>query len=260
MRYGSIYLIENKVNGKKYVGQTIFTVDVRWNNHIKGPKKSAVAKAIQKYGVDNFNFIELCSSTNEEYLNELEVSFIKEFKCYGSYGYNMTFGGDASKGKFTPEVRKKMSLAKLGKKRGPRKDNQSGSSRVKTQQHAQRLEDETTNVEYNSSTSPRLPSKYELLKPRILEMYLNFNSSPYIAKQLNLDKSQILRYLKKWGALRSISEAYSIRNKKRYRILDETKKQICVDFLSGLNLNDLNKKYKISQKRISLVLKEENIV
>lgn len=260
MRYGSIYLIENKVNGKKYVGQTIFTVDVRWNNHIKGPKKSAIAKAIQKYGVDNFNFIELCSSTNEEYLNELEVSFIKEFKCYGSYGYNMTFGGDASKGKFTPEVRKKMSLAKLGKKRGPRKDNQSGSSRVKTQQHAQRLGTETAKAECNVPTSPRYPSKYENLKDEIIKMYDNFNSSYEIAEALNLDKSHTLRYLKKWGKARTMSQAYTIRNKKRYQLSQDIIEKIITDFQNNISRKEIATRYKISPGRVTVILKDRNIV
>ncbi|MBK7281451.1 GIY-YIG nuclease family protein [Candidatus Aalborgicola defluviihabitans] len=38
--YGCIYLITNKVNGKKYVGQTIQRVSVRWSAESMGqPRK-----------------------------------------------------------------------------------------------------------------------------------------------------------------------------------------------------------------------------
>ena len=44
---GFIYLITNNVNGKQYVGQTIQTIQKRWNSHVgKYGKRQMEDKAI----------------------------------------------------------------------------------------------------------------------------------------------------------------------------------------------------------------------
>lgn len=253
MRYGSIYLIKNKVNGKKYVGQTIFSVDVRWKSHISSDK-SVVSKAIKKYGLENFEFIELCSAKTEIDLNELESYFIKLYDSAGLNGYNLTLGGDASCGKFTKEVRLKMRMAKLGKKRKDIHANQSGSSK-EIFEHAQRLEGETENVN-NPSTSSRQPcvSKYELNKEEIISLYNENKSSYFIAKKLNLDKSHICRYLKKWEVLKSQSKAASIRNTTRYEISEFLKNKILERYRETKNISRVSRELGISRKTVYRVL------
>lgn len=94
-----IYCVTNKKNGKKYVGQSN-NVFSRWNEHVKlaysndEKRKSAIHKAILKYGVESFIFeiLELC--TLDE-LNDLEMFYIKEFKELGYSLYNLTDGGDS---------------------------------------------------------------------------------------------------------------------------------------------------------------------
>lgn len=92
-----IYKIENKINGKVYIGKTLLTPEERWKVHLRDCKKIDISnrplyKAFQKYGVDNFSLstIEECS---EEIVNEREIFWIE---VYGSfkYGYNATLGGD----------------------------------------------------------------------------------------------------------------------------------------------------------------------
>ena len=54
---GYIYLIENKINGKKYVGCTIYTIEYRFQEHIKTINKfpnRPLYRAMKKYGVNNF--------------------------------------------------------------------------------------------------------------------------------------------------------------------------------------------------------------
>ena len=36
---GSVYLIENKINHKVYIGKTYLTIKERWKEHIKESKK-----------------------------------------------------------------------------------------------------------------------------------------------------------------------------------------------------------------------------
>lgn len=90
-----IYKIENKINGHVYIGQSQ-NIFKRWSVH--GNKNKAnncnmvIAKAITKYGVENFKFeiLELC--TKEE-LNTKEIYWISVYDSYKK-GYNSTTGGD----------------------------------------------------------------------------------------------------------------------------------------------------------------------
>ena len=53
-----IYRHTNKVNGKRYVGQTVDTVDGRWKEHVSASRQGRGARvfgaAIRKYGADAF--------------------------------------------------------------------------------------------------------------------------------------------------------------------------------------------------------------
>ena len=53
MGIGYIYLITNKINGKKYVGKTTTSIEERWREHCKPCNgiRSGIDGAIQKYGI-----------------------------------------------------------------------------------------------------------------------------------------------------------------------------------------------------------------
>ena len=50
---GCIYMYTNKINGMKYVGQTICKLSKRHNEHIKRDN-SYIDMALRKYGEDTF--------------------------------------------------------------------------------------------------------------------------------------------------------------------------------------------------------------
>ena len=92
--YCGIYKIENLLNNKIYIGQSI-DIFFRWKAHCynhNSNKVLAIDKAIQKYGKENFSFqiIELCS---QEQLNTQEIYYIEKFNTYFGDGYNCTQGG-----------------------------------------------------------------------------------------------------------------------------------------------------------------------
>lgn len=96
----SIYIIENKENGKRYVGKTTISNPYdRWRQHKYNAKSSynpmAISDAISKYGIDNFTFyvIETC---DDEVVNERETYWINKFDTYRN-GYNSTLGGEGVK-------------------------------------------------------------------------------------------------------------------------------------------------------------------
>lgn len=69
---GRVYLIENQVNGKKYVGKTYLTIEQRWLMHKKDSYRKAyenrpLYNAMRKYGIKNFSIslIEECENIEE---------------------------------------------------------------------------------------------------------------------------------------------------------------------------------------------------
>lgn len=95
---GSIYLIENKVNGKKYVGCTIYSIQHRFQEHIKTISKCLnrpLYQAMKKYGVQNFS-IALLENCDEAILSEREIYWIEKLDTYKN-GYNATLGGEGRK-------------------------------------------------------------------------------------------------------------------------------------------------------------------
>lgn len=92
-----IYKITNKINGKVYIGKTMFSIQKRWQEHLKDSKKQRYEKrplynAINKYGEENFN-VEQIEECEYNILNDRECFWIE---YYGSFknGYNATMGGD----------------------------------------------------------------------------------------------------------------------------------------------------------------------
>lgn len=111
-----IYKAINKINGKIYIGQTSKAVSRRIAEHIWN--HSLFGKAIEKYGVQSFDISIIDIAENENILNEKEQYWIKFYNCMLPYGYNMTSGGNGSRGiVVTDETRRKISKANKGKKR-----------------------------------------------------------------------------------------------------------------------------------------------
>ena len=96
---GFIYAIMFN-NNPVYVGQTIISIQKRWNEHktlARGNSKStsfAIHNAMNKYGIDNFS-IKLIEETLNDNLNEREKFWIKKLHTHISEnGYNLTWGGE----------------------------------------------------------------------------------------------------------------------------------------------------------------------
>lgn len=113
----NIYIITNTINNKVYVGQTSYSINDRFYFH-KQAKKGCIklVRAFDKHGRDNFSIDLLVSCEDQMTADYLEKFWIKVYDSI-SNGYNIRDGGNSSK--MSEESRKKMSLAKLGKKRKP---------------------------------------------------------------------------------------------------------------------------------------------
>lgn len=91
-----IYCIENIINKKKYIGQSI-DINRRWSQHKNELKNNNHANqhlqnAWNKYGENNFHFY-IIKSCKKRYLNRLEKLYIRQYNSYHD-GYNLDNGGN----------------------------------------------------------------------------------------------------------------------------------------------------------------------
>lgn len=114
-----IYKCTNLVNGKIYIGQTIERFKQRISNHIYASHNCNCyyfARAIKKYGIDNFEWeiIRICNNISG--LNAWEQYYILYYNSMEN-GYNLTTGGlNYIRAKRTDEHKKNLGNAHRGKK------------------------------------------------------------------------------------------------------------------------------------------------
>lgn len=119
MSFGIIYCLTNEINGKQYIGQTITSLEERWESHVsmsksERRKQMVVTRAIAKHGEETFSRTILKECLSQEELDINEVRLIKELKTMVPNGYNVREGGWG--GKLSEETKRKISLACKGKK------------------------------------------------------------------------------------------------------------------------------------------------
>jgi transposase-like protein len=91
---GIIYKITNKVNGKSYIGQTRFTLEFRWRQHLHKKDNTYFHNAIRKYGAENFTK-EILEECDVDKLNSREIFYIAKYNTFKE-GYNLTIGGEGN--------------------------------------------------------------------------------------------------------------------------------------------------------------------
>lgn len=116
-----VYVHTNKINGKVYVGQTVYgdNPNSRWRNGTGYVHSPYFYNAIQKYGWDNFEHEIIASNLTKEEADNFERLLIVTMNTFNNkFGYNMTLGGEGSSGRHpTEETRRKTSEALKGIKR-----------------------------------------------------------------------------------------------------------------------------------------------
>ncbi len=89
-KYGFVYMTENLINGKKYIGQRKYTDG--WEEYLGSGK--LLKLAIDKYGRENFQKVILQDAYSKDELNELERYYIKLYDaCKRKDFYNLAGGG-----------------------------------------------------------------------------------------------------------------------------------------------------------------------
>lgn len=87
-----IYKRTNLINNKVYIGQTKNAPKIRWAAENNGDQ--AIGKAIQKYGINNFQNEIIDRAESQEEANSKEVYWIKYYNSIDqNEGYNKKLGG-----------------------------------------------------------------------------------------------------------------------------------------------------------------------
>lgn len=95
-----IYMIENILNNKKYIGQSI-NISQRWKRHIYELNNNThhnikLQNSWNKYGSDSFSF-NILEECDPELLDEKEQFYISLYDTHNN-GYNLDIGGQGCKG------------------------------------------------------------------------------------------------------------------------------------------------------------------
>ena len=103
-----VYLHNNKINNKKYIGITKQKPENRWGlNGCNYNSSPYFYSAIQKYGWNNFEHIILYNNLTKEEACKKEIELINKYKTQNKkYGYNIMEGGSAPS--LPKEVRDKL--------------------------------------------------------------------------------------------------------------------------------------------------------
>lgn len=132
-----VYCHTNSANGKRYVGwaklcnSSAFDAMMRrWKQHVKSATLQApflISNAIRKYGEKEWSHELLETSFDLQEIKDAETFWISKLNTYAfdpdGYGYNMTRGGDGSKGMLgyhhTASAKKRISAGNSGCVRTP---------------------------------------------------------------------------------------------------------------------------------------------
>lgn len=120
MAKAGIYCIQNKTDGKCYIGKSV-NIQKRWKEHKALLRKGNhhnkhLQNAWDFYGEKSFLFYVL-EYANPKKLGELEIAYIYKYNAFGENGYNFTMGGDGGLLGMpkTEETRQKISEANKGR-------------------------------------------------------------------------------------------------------------------------------------------------
>ncbi len=93
MSYGVVYCLTNKVNGKRYIGQTT-DFKRRMSSYRNGHGHNRIGSAITRHGWANFTVTVLDTADYREELDFLEIAYIEMYHSTDpELGYNLKQGG-----------------------------------------------------------------------------------------------------------------------------------------------------------------------
>ena len=118
MKQWAVYMHENRVNGKKYIGITCLRPDRRWRGGEGYRSCTLFYRAIKKHGWESFRHEILSTGLTQREAERLEMELIMKYQTQDpEKGYNTAPGGNVTTGvRPSEETRRKLSAANQGRK------------------------------------------------------------------------------------------------------------------------------------------------
>lgn len=206
----TIYGIQNKINGKYYIGQTI-SVNRRWGQHKRGRGSKHVSNAIGKYGIENFEFFIIVSGIeNQEEADNTEAHYIKEYNALEPNGYNvLATATELTTSKIPDEVQKEIIRLYLNKVPTRVIGEKFGISRGAIDKVLIRH-----NVERRGQIKPTVPKKSKINKERLIELLNNGYTVEQIAEEFETTKKYIYKYIKNNEISNTTVREYNTKSKR----------------------------------------------
>lgn len=202
----TVYEHVNKINGKKYIGQTIESdVQTRWkygNGYVGSPHFN---NAIKKYGWDNFEHNIIATGLSVDEANQMEYELIEKYQTINpQFGYNILPGGRNAP--MPEEIRRKISESKMGhfvsdETRRKISENHADMSGKNNPRYGVHLSDETKAKirENNKSWMRKGIPRSEETKRKMRENHADFSGANHpqarAVVQLSLDNNYIKTFL-----------------------------------------------------------------
>ena len=237
-----VYVHTNKINGKKYIGITSQKPEARWG--VNGSRylyedtrtKSAFAKALHKYGWENFTHEILFEGLTEAEAKQKERELITKYRTYVGFkdcaGYNMTLGGDGAPLYETEEERK--AAIKASQQKCAQHLKQSEEYREKMRKYYTEL-----------AREKRKDPEYRATKNAYMKEYYKQNKDKYKSYSCYMKESYYNKYVK--GNQEAIDARNAQRNERRRKI-KEIRAQLIIISDSGL--------YSFSEEELKLIFEK----
>lgn len=237
---GFIYKITNRVNGKVYIGQTRFTVEHRFKQHIKNynveHRTQPLYMAFAKYGIDNFQ-VETLEECSIDKLDEREIFWIAKYDSFKN-GYNAILGGTKGcKYFWTDNQYEEIRSMYLSGFTSQKIAEQFGVS-------AYTIIGILKSMGVKIKGNPLDMNRME--REEFIQWYKNGASLKYLADKYNTDKMTVRRFLEKCNVdLREHSQLIND---------EELQEQAVKDFVSGMKYKDMELKYHADARTIKKIL------
>ena len=237
---GFIYKITNRVNGKVYIGQTRFTVEHRFKQHVKNynveHRIQPLYMAFAKYGIDNFE-VETIEECSIDKLNEREVFWIAKYDSFKN-GYNATLGGiKGCKYFWTDNQYEEIRSMYLSGFTSQKIAEQFGVS-------AYTIIGILKSMGVKIKGHPLNMNKME--RDEFIEWYKNGASLKYLADKYNTDKMTVKRFLEKHNV--------DLREHSHFLNNSKLQEEAINDFTSGMKYKDMETKYHTDVRTIKRIL------